>query len=329
MKLIVTGGCGFIGSHFVLRMLRHGHQVLNIDKLTYAASQSLFDLNSHLRQHSSYKFEKADIVEFDRIATIFEQFQPDAVVHFAAETHVDNSIDNPDSFIKSNVVGTYNLLRASALYYLEHKKKFKFVHISTDEVYGSLGDVGLFNELSPYDPKSPYSASKASSDHLVRAWSHTYGLPINITHCSNNFGPHQHLEKLIPKVIQCCVNGKTIPVYGDGTNNRDWIYVEDHCSALDAVLNSGTVGETYDIGAREEHDNNTIVEKICNIMDELYPNSYQYENLISYVTDRPGHDKRYSIDPSKIMSELSWEPEYEFERALTSTVAWYLDHLLP
>jgi dTDP-glucose 4,6-dehydratase len=321
---MVTGGCGFIGSNFISRMINRGHRVLNVDKLTYAATQNLYNINNSMRHNILYDFRLLDICDQDGVCTAIEEYQPHCLVHFAAETHVDNSIAQPADFIQTNINGTYSLVTAAQQYY-QHNNNFKFLHVSTDEVYGSLGKEGSFNETSPYDPKSPYSASKAASDHLVRAWSHTHGLPTIITHCTNNYGPHQHTEKFIPKIIKSCLDAKQIPIYGDGENIRDWIYVEDHCCALDMIINSSMTNCTYDISANEEHSNIFVANKICEIVDEYYPRAYKHSELITHIEDRPGHDFRYSVDSSKIKNELNWKPNFKFEDAMIGTVSWYLD----
>ena len=331
MKILITGGAGFIGSNLVRFIIKNSeHTVINIDKLTYAGN--LISLKD-IEDNSKYTFEKADICDFDRIKNIFEEYNPDAIMHLAAESHVDRSIDGPSDFINTNIVGTYNMLQISYNYYKkldsEKKKKFRFLHISTDEVFGSLGKEGFFTEVTPYSPRSPYSASKASSDHLVRAWYHTFGLPTLITNCSNNYGPYQFPEKLIPVVILNAINGKRIPVYGKGDNVRDWLYVEDHVRAMLKVLESGKIGETYNIGGNCEKTNLEIIYTICNILDKISPleKTSKYNDLITFVQDRPGHDKRYAIDPGKIERDLNFSPEYSFEKGIELTVKWYLTNL--
>ncbi|EMI41648.1 dTDP-glucose 4,6-dehydratase [Rhodopirellula sp. SWK7] len=339
MKLLITGGAGFIGSNLVRMALSAGHQVLNVDALTYAGNlASLSDIESA----SNYQFAHVDITDAAAIDATVADYQPDAIMHLAAESHVDRSIDGPDQFIQTNVIGTFNLLQSSLKHYRslegDAKDRFRFLHVSTDEVYGSLGEEGLFSETTPYDPHSPYSASKASSDHLARAWQDTYGLPVIVTNCSNNYGPYQFPEKLIPVVILKCLRGEPIPVYGKGENIRDWLYVEDHCRALLTVIEKGTPGETYNIGGNNEQRNIDLVHLLCQLMDELAPRGESNEKetdsplatshsqLITFVTDRPGHDLRYAIDASKIKDELGWEPSEDFESGFRKTVQWYLDN---
>ncbi|WP_430452803.1 dTDP-glucose 4,6-dehydratase [Rhodopirellula europaea] len=401
MKLLITGGAGFIGSNLVRMALTTGHQVFNVDALTYAGNlTSLSDIDSS----PNYQFAHVDITDAAAIDVTITDYQPDAIMHLAAESHVDRSIDGPGQFIQTNVIGTFNLLQSSLKHYRslegDAKDRFRFLHVSTDEVYGSLGEEGLFSETTPYDPHSPYSASKASSDHLARAWQDTYGLPVMVTNCSNNYGPYQFPEKLIPVVILKCLRGEPIPVYGKGENIRDWLYVEDHCRALLTVIEKGTPGETYNIGGNNEQRNIDLVHLICTLMDELCPkvpsppemgerarvrgisnsNSSKvpsppdagerarvrgqenstplstpngasrgerqskktplstsggegqgegekgHSQLISFVTDRPGHDLRYAIDASKIKRELGWEPQENFESGFRKTVQWYLDN---
>ncbi|MBK69645.1 MAG: dTDP-glucose 4,6-dehydratase [Legionellales bacterium] len=325
MKILVTGGCGFIGSNFILDQLNNkNNEIINVDKLTYAGNiDNLKSINSS----KNYKFIDEDICNLNKINQILMEFNPDCIVHFAAESHVDRSIDNPLTFIQTNVLGTANLLISSQKL-LHNNKNFKFLHISTDEVYGSLGSDGLFKEDTSYQPSSPYSASKAGSDHLVRAWGNTYGLPVLITNCSNNYGPYQFPEKLIPLMIANCIDEKPLPVYGEGSNVRDWLYVGDHCNAIYSVLTNGKIGETYNIGGNNEIKNIDIVNKICMILDNLKPrkNSLTYSELITFVKDRPGHDFRYAIDSSKIQSELDWEPIESFESGIYKTIKWYLDN---
>ena len=330
MKIFVTGGAGFIGSNFILKqILQEDNVILNYDKLTYAGNLATL---SSIQDHPNYQFIHNDICNNNAVKSKLEAFQPDAVVHFAAESHVDRSIEGPFDFIQTNIMGTAVLLDESLNYYksLQSVKKeiFRFLHVSTDEVYGSLGDEGLFMETSPYDPSSPYSASKASSDHLVRAWNRTFGLPILITNCSNNYGPYQFPEKLIPLMILNCLAEKELPVYGMGENVRDWLYVEDHCDALYTVLTRGILGQTYNIGGNNEIRNIDIVRKICQKMDELSPRPGDliYEDLITFTTDRPGHDFRYAIDVSKINQELNWQPHESFETGIDKTIRWYLDN---
>jgi dTDP-glucose 4,6-dehydratase len=304
-----------------------GHQICNIDALTYAGNpSSLADLEGN----AAYAFHKLDIASGVGLSALFAQTAPDAVLHLAAESHVDRSIDGPGQFIQTNIVGTFHLLQAALGYYRslgpDQAARFRFLHVSTDEVFGSLGETGFFSETTPYDPRSPYSSSKAASDHLVRAWHHTYGLPILITNCSNNYGPFQFPEKLIPVVILKCIREESIPVYGKGENIRDWLYVLDHCKAIETVVSRGQVGDTYTIGGNNEMRNIDLVKKLCGIMDTLKPrsNGNPYEELITYVTDRPGHDMRYAIDASKLKRELGWEPDCDHSRLLRETVEWYL-----
>ncbi|MBC8344992.1 MAG: dTDP-glucose 4,6-dehydratase [Candidatus Marinimicrobia bacterium] len=330
MKILVTGGCGFIGSNFVIAQITHtDNQILNLDKLTYAGN--LENLQS-IEGNTNYQFIEGDICDGELASDTLSDFQPDAIVHFAAESHVDRSIDGPMTFVETNVIGTATLLNASMKYWQNNsekiKDKFRFLHVSTDEVYGSLGDDGFFTESTPYDPSSPYSASKASSDHLVRAWHRTYGFPTLITNCSNNYGPYQFPEKLIPLMIANCVDEKPLPVYGEGLNVRDWLYVTDHCDAIYTVLQKGELGDTYNIGGHNEIKNIDIVNTICATLDELKPrsNGISYSELITYVTDRPGHDFRYAIDASKIKNDLGWIPKETFETGIRKTIQWYLDN---
>ncbi len=325
MKLLVTGGAGFIGSAVVRQAIAAGHQVVNLDALTYAAC---LDNVASVSDSPLYAFEYADIRDPDALARIFDQHKPDAVMHLAAESHVDRSIDGPAAFIETNVNGTYQLLEAARAYWQAEGKPegFRFHHISTDEVYGTLGPTGMFTEDTPYAPTSPYSASKASSDHLVRAWHETYGLPVVITNCSNNYGPYHFPEKLIPVVILKALAGEPIPVYGDGKNIRDWLYVEDHADALLTVLTQGTVGRTYNIGGENEVTNIELVRAICTILDAKRPTDTPYAEQIIFVTDRPGHDLRYAIDPTRIRTELGWRPSVTLEQGLEMTVQWYLDN---
>jgi len=329
MKVIVTGGAGFIGSAVVRALIADGAEVVNLDKLTYAGNlESLASVAGNPR----YKFVQADICDRGRVEALFAEEQPDMIMHLAAETHVDRSIDGPAAFVQTNIVGTSILLETALSYWrgLEIKRKatFRFHHISTDEVYGSLGETGLFREDSPYAPNSPYSASKAGSDHLVRAWYHTYGFPALITNCSNNYGPFHFPEKLIPLTILRGLKRQPMPVYGQGLNIRDWLYVEDHARALISVIKKGRVGEVYNIGGAAERTNIDVVRGICGLLDRLspHPAGQPYANLITFVADRPGHDARYAIDATKIRGELGWRPQETFESGLEKTVRWYLDN---
>jgi len=325
MRILVTGGAGFIGSAVVRQAIHGGNYVLNVDKLTYAAC--LENLSS-VEEAPNYTFLKADICDADSMAAAFEDFQPDAVMHLAAESHVDRSIDGPSAFIETNITGTYTLLQAARAYWENRGKPvdFRFHHISTDEVFGTLGTKGLFTEDTPYAPNSPYSASKAASDHLVRAWSETYGLPVVLSNCSNNYGPFHFPEKLIPVVILNALAWKPIPIYGKGENVRDWLYVEDHADALLTVLQKGEIGRSYNIGGENEASNLELVRMICAILDELQPGTAPYADLITFVADRPGHDLRYAIDPTRIRAELGWRPSVTLEEGLRKTVRWYLDN---
>jgi len=333
MKILVTGGAGFIGSAVVRYIIENTHdEVVNVDKLTYAGNlESLTSISESKR----YCFEKADICDSNAMRMIFEKHRPDVVMHLAAESHVDRSIDGPAAFIETNIVGTYSLLEVCRKYWQEMsedgKNGFRFHHISTDEVYGDLETTdNLFTETTSYDPSSPYSASKASSDHLVRAWQRTYKLPTIITNCSNNYGPYHFPEKLIPLIILNAIKGKELPIYGDGKQIRDWLFVEDHAKALYKVIKSGKVNETYNIGGHNEKTNIEVVETICDLLDELVPNKpsgvLNYRDLITYVADRPGHDIRYAIDASKIENELSWKPDESFHTGIRKTVIWYLSN---
>ena len=359
MKILVTGGSGFIGSNLVRLLVEEkGESVINLDKLTYAGnSESLVDLEGN----SNYTFEQVDLCDAAALSAVFAKHQPDAVMHLAAESHVDRSIDGPGEFIQTNIVGTFNLLQASLGYWKSlpsqvsalksqpSQETFRFLHVSTDEVYGSLApDAPGFSETHAYDPHSPYSASKAASDHLARAWADTYGLPVLVTNCSNNYGPYQFPEKLIPVVILKCLRGEPIPVYGKGENIRDWLYVTDHAEALYSVVTKGRVGETYNIGGNNERQNIELVRTLCSLMDQLAPGgmtsassaivesdqssaisnppSKSFQDLITFVTDRPGHDMRYAIDPTKIRDELGWEPKEDFKSGFRKTVKWYLDN---
>ncbi|MFN1551703.1 dTDP-glucose 4,6-dehydratase [Vibrio natriegens] len=333
MKILITGGAGFIGSAVVRHIINNtSDSVINVDKLTYAGNlESLVSVENSER----YAFEQVDICDRNALDAVFEKHQPDAVMHLAAESHVDRSIDGPAAFIETNIVGTYTLLESARAYWnkfdANRKSEFRFHHISTDEVYGDLeGTDDLFTETTSYAPSSPYSASKASSDHLVRAWQRTYGLPTLVTNCSNNYGPFHFPEKLIPLMILNALDGKTLPVYGDGMQIRDWLFVEDHARALYKVVTEGVVGETYNIGGHNEKANIEVVKTICALLEELVPNKPEgiehYQDLITYVTDRPGHDVRYAIDASKIERELGWKPEETFESGIRKTVEWYLNN---
>ena len=326
MKILVTGGAGFIGSAVVRLAIARGHSVVNLDSLTYAAC---LDNVADVADHPNYIFENVDIRDLIALSAVFAKHAPDAVMHLAAESHVDRSIDGPADFVETNVYGTFNMLEAARSYWMERGQPdtFRFHHISTDEVFGSLGPTGMFTEDTPYDPRSPYSASKASSDHLVRAWYETYGLPVVLTNCSNNYGPYHFPEKLIPVVILNALAGKPLPIYGDGGNIRDWLYVEDHADALLLVLEKGALGRSYNIGGENERTNLELVESLCTILDKLRPrDGGGYTDLITFVTDRPGHDARYAIDPSRIRGELGWRPSVTVEEGLEKTVQWYLDN---
>ena len=325
MKILVTGGAGFIGSAVVRLAVARGHGVVNLDALTYAAC---LDNVASVASSPAYAFEKADIRNRAEIDAVFARHTPDAVMHLAAESHVDRSIDGPGDFIETNITGTYNMLEAARAYWTAQGKpaSFRFHHISTDEVYGTLGETGLFTEDTSYAPNSPYSASKAASDHLVRAWFETYGLPVVMTNCSNNYGPYHFPEKLIPVVILKALAGAPIPVYGTGENVRDWLYVEDHADALLCVLEKGAQGPSYNIGGENEARNIDIVTTICGILDDKRPGNRPYSEQIAFVTDRPGHDLRYAIDPGRIRAELGWRPSVTLEQGLEKTVQWYLDN---
>lgn len=329
--IAITGGAGFIGSAMVRYLIQNtGHTVVNIDKLTYAGNlESLEPVADDPRYH----FERVDIADAAELERIFNQYKPDAIIHLAAESHVDRSIDGPAEFLQTNITGTYTILETVRAYLgnagAGKKDTFRMIHVSTDEVYGSLGKTGYFTETTPYQPNSPYSASKASSDHLARAWYHTFGLPVITTNCSNNYGPYQYPEKLIPVVILNALQGKSIPIYGKGDNVRDWLYVDDHVRGILTALEKGETGETYNIGGDAEMMNIDIVRKICRILDELVTDraTAKHEDLITFVKDRPGHDKRYAIDASKIRNELGWKPQETFETGIRKTVQWYLDNL--
>jgi dTDP-glucose 4,6-dehydratase len=327
--LLVTGGAGFIGANFVLGAVADGLRVINLDKLTYAGN---VDTLESLNGNPAHIFVQGDIGDRALVKALLDEHRPDAIINFAAESHVDRSIDGPAEFVETNVVGTLGLLECARDYWRtlegEPKNSFRFLHVSTDEVYGSLGAEGLFTETTPYAPNSPYSASKAASDHLVRAFHHTYGLPVLTTNCSNNYGPYQFPEKLIPLTIQKALAGEELPVYGDGTNIRDWLFVGDHCSAIRRVLEAGRVGETYNVGGNAEQQNLTVVKAICALLDQRQPlaSGQPRESLIRFVRDRPGHDRRYAIDASKLKNELGWQPSQTFESGIAATVHWYLDN---
>ena len=325
MKILVTGGAGFIGSAVVRQAIAQGHEVVNLDLLTYAAN---LENVAEVADNAAYAFEQVDIRNATELARVFDTHRPDAVLHLAAESHVDRSIDGPSAFIDTNITGTYTLLEAARDYWIAADKpdSFRFHHISTDEVFGTLGETGLFTETTAYDPRSPYSASKAASDHLVRAWHETYGLPILLTNCSNNYGPYHFPEKLIPVVILNALHGREIPVYGMGVNVRDWLYVEDHATALLTVLTKGVVGRSYNIGGHNEAKNIDIVRKICALLDQRRPDTAPHDRLITFVTDRPGHDMRYAIDSKRIQDELGWRPSVTLDEGLALTVDWYLDN---
>ena len=332
IRILVTGGAGFIGSAVIRYLIEETiHEVINVDKLTYAGNlESLLDVFKNDR----YNFEKVDICESKEIKRIFEKYSPQIVMHLAAESHVDRSINSPDDFIQTNIYGTYIMLESSRHYFNslndDRKKDFRFHHISTDEVYGSLDETGLFTEETAYDPSSPYSASKAASDHIAMAWHRTYGLPVLITNCSNNYGPYQFPEKLIPLIIHNALKGKPLPIYGKGEQVRDWLYVEDHARALYQVIQNGTPGEVYNVGGHNEKTNLEVVKTICGILDELMPQHppgiSRYDELISHVKDRPGHDQRYAIDANKIKQELGWAPKETFETGIRKTITWYLEN---
>lgn len=323
MKILITGGAGFIGSAVVRLAIARGHHVVNLDALTYAAN---LENVAEAARSDRYAFEQADIRDRAALDRILAQHRPDAIMHLAAESHVDRSIDGPAAFVETNVIGTFNMLEAARAYWTAQGRpdSFRFHHISTDEVFGSLGETGQFTETTPYDPRSPYSASKAGSDHLVRAWAETYGLPVVLTNCSNNYGPYHFPEKLVPVVILKALSGQPIPVYGDGGNIRDWLYVEDHADALLLVLEKGQLNRSYNIGGENEATNIDLVRTICAHMDELHPAGASHAELITFVTDRPGHDRRYAIDPTRIRTELGWRPSVTVEEGLRRTVEWYL-----
>ena len=330
MRILVTGGAGFIGSALVRHLIENTeHEVLTFDKLTYAGTLTSL---SPVAASPRYSFKLGDICDERAVMAAIEDFQPDVITHLAAESHVDRSIDGPGAFIQTNVVGTYTMLAAALDYWRrlegERRVQFRFHHISTDEVFGSLGETGYFTETTPYDPRSPYSASKAGSDHLVSAWGHTFGLPVLITNCSNNYGPYHFPEKLIPLMIVKALAGEHLPVYGNGTNVRDWLYVEDHVRALQCVFEKGIPGQTYNVGGKSERRNIDVVKTVCEILDRLQPrgDGQSYASQITYVADRPGHDQRYAIDSTKIGNEIGWEPVESFESGIEKTVAWYLNN---
>ncbi|WP_429809879.1 dTDP-glucose 4,6-dehydratase [Ensifer sp. B1-9] len=328
MRILVTGGAGFIGSALVRHLIENTeHEVLNFDKLTYAGTLTSL---SQIASSSRYRFKQGDICDERAVTAAIEDYQPDVITHLAAESHVDRSIDGPGAFIQTNIVGTYTMLAAALDYWrtlpADRGQTFRFHHISTDEVFGSLGDTGYFTEATPYDPRSPYSASKAGSDHLVSAWGHTFGLPVLITNCSNNYGPYHFPEKLIPLMIVKALAGEPLPVYGNGTNIRDWLYVEDHVRALQCVFEKGVPGQTYNVGGNSERRNIDVVRAVCEILDRLQPrrDGQSFADQITYVADRPGHDQRYAIDATKICNDLGWAPVESFESGIEKTVAWYL-----
>lgn len=330
-KVLITGGAGFIGSNYTNYVLEHTNdEVYVLDSLTYAGNLKNLEVAS---QNPKYKFIKGTICDEPFVLELFTKHQFDQVVHFAAESHVDNSITGPGTFVQTNIVGTFNLLQGAYKTWMNGPNMLKeayaqarFLHVSTDEVYGSLGETGLFTEETPYAPNSPYSASKASSDFMVRSYFHTYGLPVVTTNCSNNYGPNQHKEKLIPTIIRKAISGNPIPIYGDGTNVRDWLYVQDHCIGIKLALDKGTLGETYNIGGRNERKNLYIANTICEILDKLSPKNESYKEQITFVTDRPGHDFRYAIDATKLENELGWQADENFESGILKTVAWYLNN---
>lgn len=328
MRVLVTGGAGFIGSALVRYLVAEkGYTVLNLDKLTYAGNLDSLRL---VNNSPNYHFVQADIADAEAMQRVIGEFRPDRIMHLAAESHVDRSITGAADFIRTNVMGSFVLLEAARQYWNtlaeEEKAAFRFLHVSTDEVYGSLGDTGLFEETTPYDPSSPYSASKAASDHLAKAWERTYGLPVVVSNCSNNYGPYHFPEKLIPLTILNALQGRPLPVYGKGENIRDWLYVEDHARALDVIIERGRPGETYNVGGRNERRNIDVVTRICEILDELRPSGTPRANLIEYVTDRPGHDARYAIDATKLEDELGWAARENFDTGIEKTVRWYLEN---
>ena len=332
MRILITGGAGFIGKNLILKLLSYPNNIVfNIDKLNYASHHRPIEDFCSKTKNKRYTFLNIDLANESKTFEALRSANPEIIFHLAAESHVDRSINKPFDFIKSNIIGTYNLLSASLNFYnnlkIEKKERFKFLHISTDEVFGSLGSDGCFSEYSKYDPRSPYSASKASSDHLVKAWHHTYSLPVLISNCSNNYGPWQYPEKFIPKIIFNAIKGKEIPIYGNGSNIRDWLFVEDHVDALILLSKVGKIGETYCIGGNGERTNNKVADEICKILDKKFPLNSPHKKLINYVEDRPGHDQRYSIDFSKMNTKYGWEPKYKFSEGLLKTVDWYLGNI--
>lgn len=327
MRWYVTGGAGFIGSAMVRRLIASGEHVTVADALTYAGNLSSLD---NVRRSPAFRFEQIDIRDFEAVERSISAARPDVILHLAAESHVDRSISGAKDFIETNITGTFNILEAARAWWSEladaEKRAFRFLHVSTDEVFGSLGEEGLFSETTAYDPRSPYSASKAASDHLARAWHHTYGLPVLVSNCSNNYGPHQLPEKLIPLTILNALAGEPLPVYGDGKQVRDWLHVDDHCAALDLIARRGVPGETYAVGGRNERRNIDVVHAICDLLDEMRPANFRRRDLVTFVTDRPGHDRRYAIDAAKLEASLGWRARYAFDQGLGETVAWYLDN---